>query len=247
MKSPLCRKGIFFRCLSVVSAGCLFFLFPWLCVLLEWHLLDSLRPLSLLFSPYYLCPVGGQAVLARCGAAQQGQSPDTMDSYFPLDAQDGENRELAITWLLAIYTEILASFALLWRLSEGQAKGNENNTLLMDYWCVHLRVYKRRTETEQSKGKDTKKCFCWHMSTPSFFDFPVSKSEHPCLSVTVKVLSRNEIKVWFIYHNLLFCQQRKERQTETLCLRHEVTGNQVCFHRPSTQTPAGSFHINTLI
>lgn len=99
------QEGCIFRCLSLYKCGLPVFspLFPWRCVLLEWQLLDSLRPLSSLFSPYYLCPVGGQAVVAKCGAAQQGWSPDTADSYFPPDAQDRENRELAITRLLSIY------------------------------------------------------------------------------------------------------------------------------------------------
>ena len=82
--------------------------------MLEWQLLDSQRPLSTLLSLYYVCPVGGQTVVVRCGAALQGWSLDTTDSYFPPDAQDRENRELAITRLLAIYTAILASSALLY-------------------------------------------------------------------------------------------------------------------------------------
>lgn len=68
IKSEICRQGISFP-LLLWAAG---FLFPWQCVLLEWQLLDSLRPLSSLFSLYYLCPVGAQTVVARCGAAQQG-------------------------------------------------------------------------------------------------------------------------------------------------------------------------------
>lgn len=68
IKSEICRQGISFPLLLWAA----WFLFPWQCVLLEWQLLDSLRPLSSLFSLYYLCPVGAQTVVARCGAAQQG-------------------------------------------------------------------------------------------------------------------------------------------------------------------------------
>lgn len=66
------------------------------------------------FLPITRARWGGQTVVARYGAAQQGWSPDTTDSYFPPDAHSRKNRELAITRLLSIHTAILASSALLY-------------------------------------------------------------------------------------------------------------------------------------
>lgn len=57
--------------------------------------------------PLLLAPGGGQAAAASCGEAQRGRSPDATESYFPPDAQDGENRELAITRLLSLYIQQL--------------------------------------------------------------------------------------------------------------------------------------------
>lgn len=101
-------------CFSAVSVGCLIFFIPMVVCIVRVAVVGLSEAFKLSVFPYYLCLVGGQTVVERCGAAQQGWSPDTTDSYFPPDAQDRENRELAITRLLSIYTAIVASSALLY-------------------------------------------------------------------------------------------------------------------------------------
>lgn len=53
--------------------------------------------------PLLLVPGGGTDSCSEMRRGAAGWSPDTTDSYFPPDAQDRENRELAITRLLSLY------------------------------------------------------------------------------------------------------------------------------------------------
>lgn len=53
--------------------------------------------------PLLLVPGGGTDSCSEMRRSAAGWSPDTTDSYFPPDAQDRENRELAITRLLSLY------------------------------------------------------------------------------------------------------------------------------------------------
>jgi len=101
MKCEICRKGISLGT-SLLLVWPPFFLIPMAMYVVRVAVVGLSEAFKLAVFPLLLVPGGGQTVVARCGAAQQGWSPDTKDSYFPPDAQDGENTALAITRFLSI-------------------------------------------------------------------------------------------------------------------------------------------------
>lgn len=143
--------------ISIVTVGCRIFI-PMAVCIVRVAVVGLSEAFKLTVFPLLLVPGGGTDSCSEMRRSAAGWSPDTTDSYFPPDAQDRENRELAITRLLSLY--ILQSWPAplcctpLWRLSQGQAGGNESNTLLMDYWCVCICECARVGVWEEGRGKN---------------------------------------------------------------------------------------------